>query len=201
MRRVSTPSGPAAVRQLHDACRGLAGTLPDALAALDVNWVGLSADAGDDDLAHAIADARACLASMHAAVTHLLALEHSWDEAHLPHLATRRPVLMVDVPLGPDPRDAWRRAVASLAYGARLGAAAVAELRSQARLPKLSAAVQACLGAADAVAAALEAVEPLHAEGVPPAMWAAEPVLDPDPTSDFGTTTQRLPSWRPTTSQ
>jgi len=163
----------ASVRRLHDSCRGLVATFAPVLAAFEVDWTGRSLQAGDRGLAVAVSFARSYVASMHAVVTHVLSLEHLWDERHLPQLVTQRPVLIVEVPIGPTGRDAWRRAVESLAYGTGLGAAAVEGLRARGDLIALTRALEGSLVAADAVADALESVQPVLTDGPAPPDWAA----------------------------
>ncbi len=190
-----------AVSAVHNATRSLSETLRPVVHELDPHGVVRSVVANDPASAVAIGQARSCVASLYETVAHVLTIQHLWDEQHAPMLARQRPVVMVTGLLAVTPRDAWRRAVESLAFGSSYGGNALSTLPEQDVLRQQLTAV---LSAAERLAAALEDVEPYLATGAGPDSVAAVPTAVPaavpaTPAANRRAETQsrRHPRWGP----
>jgi hypothetical protein len=202
---------PAAVAALHDATLALTEALRGVsrgLGPFDV--LGAAVD-GDHATALGLGRVRSCVSSMHEVVAHVHALEHLWDERHLPALATERPVVTATSLSIVSPRDAWWRSVEALAFGSARGNAALAGLRAAGH--PLAEPVAAVVLAAEAMALTLADVEPFLVGGVSPDMLVREPAAEPaaDPGTEppvvvdvdeagpqeVGARSRRQPRWGP----
>jgi hypothetical protein len=194
----STVDAAPAVTAAHEAAQALTEALLPVTRSLPANRVPAAAYAGDSTRTFALAQTRSCVASCYEAAAQVLALQHLWDEQHVPVLASLRPVVTATSLTTFTARDAWRHAVQALGFGSSYGNAALASLRL---LEESPGGLLRVLAAAEDLAACLQAVEPFLDTGVPPdeiVLPVAEPAeTRPAPVPVPVTAGRRLPRWGP----
>ena len=179
-----------ALTALHDATTALAEAALPLARAIDAHGAVAAAYHGDGGRALVVGQIRSCVASCYEVAAHVLTIEHLLDERHVAALATLRPITTANSLTVVSPRDAWRRAVESLAYGSSYGSAALLVLRAE-RDP-VAEDLAAVLVAAEEVAIGLTNVEPILVTGVDPASVGAPVVLPSESAHE-----RRRPRWGP----